>query len=247
MSGSQVNLIWNSSATASSYNIKRSTANGGPYSIIYSGLGATNYNDTGLPATNTFYYVISALNPSGESLNSSQASAITLMPNTPPALAPIANQTIGTGVTLSITNVATDTNVPTPVLTFSLLSSPTNAVINAASGVLTWRPLVSQANSTNPFTVTVADDGTPSLSATQSFVVTVNPLAQPQFSQIAFSNGQFILQVNGDSGPDYQIQVSTNLADWNTVFTTNSPAMPFSWTNGASDSPMNFFRIVVGP
>ncbi len=247
MSGSQINLIWNSSATASGYNIKRSTANGGPYSIIYSGLGATNYNDTGLPATNTFYYVISALNQSGESINSAQASATTLIPNTPPTLAPVANQTIGAGVTLSITNIATDTNVPTPVLTFGLLSAPTNAAINSSSGVLTWRPLVSQANSTNPFTVMVADDGTPSLSATQSFAVTVNPLAQPQLSNMAFSNGKFVLQVNGDSGPDYQIQVSTNLLDWNTVFTTNSPAMPFTWTNGASESPMNYFRIVVGP
>jgi regulation of enolase protein 1 (concanavalin A-like superfamily)/fibronectin type 3 domain-containing protein len=247
VSGSQINLIWNASLMASSYNVKRSSTNGGPYSIVYSGLGATNFSDTGLPSTNTFYYVISALNTSGESLNSSQASATTLTSRTPPTLAPIANQNIGAGVTLTITNVATDTNLPAPLLTFSLLSAPTNAAIDSASGLLTWRPLVTQANATNSFTVMVADDGTPSLSATQSFLVTVNPLALPLISQPSVSDGQFVLQVNGDSGPDYQIQASTNLSDWTTIFSTNSPAMPFFWTNQISTDPMNFYRVIVGP
>ena len=246
-SGSQIQLIWNSSTNASSYNIKRATTNGGPYSLIYSGLNATNFNDTGLPETNTFYYVVSALNTSGESLNSSQAGATTLTPNTPPTLAPLANQTLGAGVTLNITNIATDTNVPPPVLTFSLLSAPANAAINASSGVLTWRPLVSQANSTHPFTVMVADDGTPSLSATQSFLVTVNPLAKPQLSHATFTAGQFVFQVDGDNGPDYQIQISTNLSDWNTVLITNSPTMPFRWTNGTANNPLDFYRILIGP
>src|SRR6185312_11886102 len=197
-------------------------------------------SDTALPATNTFYYVVSALNTAGESADSSQASATTLHPNTPPALAPIANQTIGAGVTLSITNVATDTNVHAPVLTFSLLFAPTNATIDASSGLLAWRPWISQANSTNPFTVMVADNSTPSLSATQSFLVMVNPLTHPMISQPALSNGQFVLQVNGDTGPDYQIQVSTNLTDWTTVFSASSPQLPFFWTNDTGGNPMNF-------
>jgi endoglucanase len=247
MSSSQIQLVWNSSTNTSSYNIKRSTTNGGPYSLIYSGVNGTNYSDTGLPATNTFYYVVSALNASGESLNSSPASATTLVSNTPPTLAPIADRNIGAGMVLTITNVATDTNVPAPILTFSLLSAPTNATIDSASGILTWRPMVSQANSTNPFTVMVADNGTPSLSATQNFFVTVNPLATPQLSHAIFSNGQFALQIDGDNGPDYQIQVSTNLTDWNTLFTTNSPALPFTWTNNAGDASMNFYRVLMGP
>ena len=247
VSGSQIQLIWNSCTNASSYNVKRSTASGGPYSLIYSGLSATNFNDTGLPATNSFYYVVSALNLSGESLNSSQASATTLTPDTPPALAPVANQSIGAGVTLNITNVATDTNMPSPVLTFSLLAAPTNAAINASSGVLTWRPLVSQANSTNPVTVMVADNGTPSLSATQSFMVMVNPLAKPQLSHATFSDGHFVFQIDGDTGPDYQIQFSTNLMDWNALLTVHSPALPFTWTNGTANDPLDFYRILVGP
>jgi hypothetical protein len=167
--------------------------------------------------------------------------------NTPPTLATISNRIIGAGVTLAITNSATDPDVPAQTLTFSLLVAPTNAVINTNSGVLTWRPLVTQANTTNPFTVRVADNGTLNLSATQSFTVTVSPLAQPQVSSIGLSGGQMVLQVSGDSGPDYQIQASTNLLNWSAVFTTNSPLVPFSWTNTNTGLQMNFFRIQAGP
>jgi fibronectin type 3 domain-containing protein len=169
------------------------------------------------------------------------------VPNTPPTLAAIANRTIDVGVTLTITNWAADNDVPTQTLAFSLPTAPTNAAIDAARGVITWRPLVTQANTTSPFTVKVADNGTPSLSATQSFSVTVNPLVRPTISTAMPSAGRLVLQVSGASGPDYQIQASTNLADWNAVFTTNSALMPFAWTNSNSGLPMTFFRILVGP
>jgi glucuronoarabinoxylan endo-1,4-beta-xylanase len=168
--------------------------------------------------------------------------------NTPPTLAPVTNMTIGVGTTLNITNSATDSDVPAQTLTFSLLTSPTNAVIGTNSGVLTWRPLITQADTTNSFTVMVADNGTPSMSATQSFVVTVIPLAQPLISAITPVAGQMVLQVNGANGPDYQIQSSTDLVNWSVVFTTNSPVMPFVWTTTYTDGPSNnFFRINVGP
>jgi hypothetical protein len=148
---------------------------------------------------------------------------------------------------LSISNSATDGDVPAQALTFSLLTAPTNALINTNSGVITWRPLVTQANTTNPFAVIVTDSGTPSLSATQSFSATISPLARPQISMVALASSQLALQINGDSGPDYQIQASTNLVNWSAVLTTSSPHMPCVWTNSTTDTPMNFFRILTGP
>jgi hypothetical protein len=65
---------------------------------------------------------------------------------------------------------------------------------------------------------------------------------------MSLNGDQLLLQVNGSSGPDYEIQASTNLLNWNAVFVTNAPAMPFVWTNNLSNGPLNdFFRIVVGP
>jgi fibronectin type 3 domain-containing protein len=67
----QAALTWASSSNATSYNVKRSTTNGGPYSIIASVI-TTNYTDVGLTNGTTYYYTVSALNPAGESGNSAQ-------------------------------------------------------------------------------------------------------------------------------------------------------------------------------
>jgi len=67
----QAALTWASSSNATSYYVKRSTTNGGPYSNIASVI-ATNYADVGLTNGTTYYYAVSALNPAGESGNSAQ-------------------------------------------------------------------------------------------------------------------------------------------------------------------------------
>ncbi|MEI9863289.1 MAG: hypothetical protein WDN00_01770 [Limisphaerales bacterium] len=100
--------------------------------------------------------------------------------------------------------------------------------MDSNSGVFTWRPTIAQASSTQAVTVVVSDNGSPALTATQSFLVTVISPASPALNP-AFTNSQFGFWINGDAGPDYTIQSSTNLVSWNPVFTTNSPAMPFFW------------------
>ena len=168
--------------------------------------------------------------------------------NTPPFLAAINDQTVNVGQTVAFTASATDTNEPPPTLTFSLLSGAGNATLNTNSGAFDWRPLVSQAGSTNLFTLKVAAGGTPTLSATQSFTVTVNPLTLPALSAVALHNGQLGFQVSGEAGPDYEVQTSSNLVGWSVLFITNSPAMPFQWmdTNAAA-LPAQFYRVKVGP
>ncbi len=92
VSSSQINLSWNASTGATSYNVKRATVNGGPYTTIAPGVTATNYSDTGLSASTTYYYVVSAVNGNGESTNSSQVSATTQsggsVPSAPTGLTP---------------------------------------------------------------------------------------------------------------------------------------------------------------
>jgi hypothetical protein len=173
--------------------------------------------------------------------------ALTLPASTPPTLVPIANQTVNVGQTVAFTASATDSNQPPPTLTFGLSSAPTNATLNTNSGAFSFRPLVSQANTTNLISLEVTDSENPPMSATNSFTITVNPLTLPQVSSVGWSNGQFVLQVGGQSGPDYEIQTSTNLTQWSMAFTTNSPAMPFIWQNVAATNAASFYRIVVGP
>jgi len=73
---SQANLSWTASFGASSYNVKRATASGGPYSTVAT-VTATNYSDTGLNSNTTYYYVITALSSGGsESSNSTEVSPL---------------------------------------------------------------------------------------------------------------------------------------------------------------------------
>jgi hypothetical protein len=182
---------------------------------------------------------------------------IPIVTNTAPVLAAISNRTVNVGQTVSFTASATDAESPPQSLTFSLTNTvidggsvppPTNATLDAVSGAFSWRPLVTQAGTTNPITVKVADSGTPSLTATQSFTVTVSPLTPPSVSSVLWTNQQVLLTFAGPAGPDYAIQASTNFAQWDTIFTTNSPTMPVSWADPDSGLfPMRFYRVVVGP
>jgi hypothetical protein len=71
----QVALTWAASSGATSYHVKRSTTNGGPYTQVGAPTNPS-FTDSGLTNGTTYYYVVSALNASGESGNSSQVSAI---------------------------------------------------------------------------------------------------------------------------------------------------------------------------
>jgi hypothetical protein len=172
---------------------------------------------------------------------------LAVISNTPPVFTrTVSNQSINVGMNLSVTNPATDADTPAQVLTYSLALGPTNATVNS-NGIVSWRPWVIQGNTTNPFTVVVTDNGSPNLSATQAFSVVVNPLAQPSFSPPQLSNGKIGLTVSGQVGPDYAVQGSSNLVNWNTLVITNPAVMPFTWSTNASGSPMQFFRIKTGP
>ncbi len=70
----QVTLSWTTGTGVTSYHVKRGTRSGGPYAQVVAAT-VTSFTDTGLTNGVTYYYVVSALNPAGESANSTQVSA----------------------------------------------------------------------------------------------------------------------------------------------------------------------------
>lgn len=168
--------------------------------------------------------------------------------NAPPVPAPVADLTITAGQMLQVTNTATDSDVPAQTLTWSLVAPP-GATINAATGLLTWRPTISQSPSTNFFSVVVADNGTPSMSATQNFSVFVLRPAAPVISAPVFTSGRFQCLIDGIPGPDYSIYATTNLTSgWQLLELTNPAALPFQFTDPAAvDFPQRYYRVLLGP
>ena len=81
----QVSLSWAAVSAATSYNVKRATASGGPYTQV--GVPTTaSYTDSGVTNGTTYYYVVSAVDSAGESANSAQASAEPVAPAQVPAV-----------------------------------------------------------------------------------------------------------------------------------------------------------------
>lgn len=171
--------------------------------------------------------------------------------NTPPSLGAVPDQTINPGVSVLVTNIATDSDLPPQTLTFGPANTfPSYATVNATNGIFMWRPLVSQANTTNVIQVQVVDSGQPNLSATNSFKVIVNSISPPILRSVTVTGGQVNLVANGPAGPgpDYTLLSSTNLMDWRPVLTITSPVPPVAladtnYPNGTA----RFYRVQLGP
>ena len=71
----QVTLNWTAPPAATSYTVKRSTTNGGPYTTVADGITSATYTDTGLTNGVTYYYVVSAANINGSGPDSAEVSA----------------------------------------------------------------------------------------------------------------------------------------------------------------------------
>ena len=85
------------------------------------------------------------------------------------------------------------------------------------------------------------------LFAALALVVTVS-----QFGcDLGWSSLVQALSVGGDAGLDYTIQARVDVGEldyWQTLFTTNSPLLPFNWTDtNTTDFTQRFYRVLLGP
>ena len=71
----QVGLSWTGATGATSYDIYRALASGGPYTSPLASTTGTSYTDTNVTNGTTYYYVVRAVNGAGSSGNSNEANA----------------------------------------------------------------------------------------------------------------------------------------------------------------------------
>jgi uncharacterized repeat protein (TIGR03806 family) len=127
-----------------------------------------------------------------------------------------ANRTVASSSTITVTNRATDADLPAQALTYYLLNPPAGATISS-NGVITWTPSPAQAPSTNQL-VTAATDGVFSITNSFQVIVTnanvnVAPVANGQ-SVTNAEDTQLALVLTGSDpdGPVMNFVVVTNPA-----------------------------------
>jgi hypothetical protein len=151
------------------------------YSLVSPPAGAT-INSAGVitwtpseaqgPSTNDFTTIVNDHgNPPFSATNSFTVTVNEV--NSAPVLPAQPNRTIASSTPLTITNTASDSDIPVNSLSYTLLSAPATAAISA-TGVITWVPGSADEKTTNLFRTVVTDNGSPPLSATNNFTVVVN-------------------------------------------------------------------------
>jgi hypothetical protein len=199
------------------------------------------------PSTNVIFVAVS--DDGSPSLSATQSfTVIVLESNSPPSLSPIADRTIHAGSTLVISNTATDADLPPNTLNFALnVGAPAGGSIDD-KGVFMWPTSEADANTANPITVRVTDDGTPPLADAKSFNVTV--VGRPVLQTVSVSNNVVTLRWSAIPGQRYRLQSKENLddPDWMDV-----PGETIADGTNASTSvaigaqAQQFFRITVAP
>ena len=202
------------------------------------------------PSTNSITVVVT--DDGSPNLSTTNSfTVIVLEVNSPPVLTVPTNQTVAALATLDVFASATDSDIPTNTLTFSLLSPPTGLTINPATGEIIWTPTQNQGPGTNDITVVVTDNGQPPMSATNSFIVVVTAAdiaPPPMITSVSVSGGVALLNFTSVSNHVYRLQFKSELTDANwtdvspDITATNSTA---TCTNVCGPADQRLYRLQV--
>jgi len=173
-------------------------------------------------------------------LSASETFTITVVDtNVAPVLAAIGDKSVNEGATLSFTASATDADLPGQTLTYSL-DAPSQALgmtINASTGVFNWTPTEAQGGLTPSVTITVTDNGTGNLSASEAFTITVNDTnvapVLPAIGNKSVNEGATLSFTASALDADLPSQTLTYSLDAPSLalgMTINSSTGVFSWT-----------------
>ncbi|MFZ0826002.1 MAG: N,N-dimethylformamidase beta subunit family domain-containing protein, partial [Verrucomicrobiia bacterium] len=160
----------------------------------------TVVSDGSLSATNSFIVVVNEVNVA-------------------PVLPVQGNATLIGLQSLTVTNTASDSDIPVNPLGYRLASAPTGASIDT-NGIIRWTPVVGQVPGVYPFTTIVTDTNVyavnaQSLSATNTFTVTVQ----------AIHNGPTL-----SAGTNQTVNELTLLTVTNMAIDTDIPALPLTYS-----------------
>lgn len=142
-------------------------------------------NRAGISGVTTSNLVLTSIQPNQagnysvvvSNLRGSVTSANALLRvNTPPTIAPIADRSTVRGAVVAVTVAGTDADLPAQTIAYSLApGAPSGAAINATSGLFTWTAAATTVPTNFNITVRAADNGTPPLTNSRTFAISVVP------------------------------------------------------------------------
>jgi fibronectin type 3 domain-containing protein len=207
----QCQVSWSAVSGATSYTVKRSTTAGTGYTTRQSGITGTSFTDTMVTAGTTYFYVVTAVNGTGESGNSNEASC-TPTPTPPPPVptnltATAGNKTVAlgwnasAGATSYTVKRSTTSGGPYSALTPSPTSNSFDdgTVVNGT----TYFYVVSASNAGGPSGDSGQASATPSLTAPTGVAASAGN-AQVSLSWSAVSNATgYVVRRSTTSGGPY--------------------------------------------
>jgi hypothetical protein len=156
--------------------------------------GAFSWAPTEAQGPDTFVFDVTVTD--GTAVTSQQVTVIVNEVNTAPTLANVPGSvTTAPGSPISFTATATDMDIVNGhgnTLTFSLVGAPSGASIDPDTGAFSWTPGDFNLPGNYTFKVRVSDDGTPSMSDSDTITISVRPAA--------VANGDLL--VGGTAGND---------------------------------------------
>jgi hypothetical protein len=155
-------------------------------SISAGGIITWTPSQTQSPGTNIVTAVVTNSNPYDQlrpNLTSTNSFTVIVKEvNVPPSLPAISAQTVNELTSLTVTNTATNSNIHSTIIGYTLVAPPSNMVVSA-SGVITWTPAQAQSPATNLITTIVTNSNpydliNPRLTSTNTFTVIVKEVNQ---------------------------------------------------------------------
>jgi hypothetical protein len=194
--------------------------------------------------------------------------SVTVKPNQPPTLNPINDVVLAYGAkgqTIDLTGLSCGDPAEGQKLKISAVSSNPKVIPNPKAkyanrgntGTLNFTPKA-KASGTAMITVTVNDGAKTNNLVTRLFSITVSAQNEATNNTVAAvatvpeaaflsapvrSNGHFAFTVNGTSGQQYIVQVSSDLIHWTSVETNTAP---FSFDDASAGSAAQKFYRTVG-
>ena len=203
--------------------------------------GVFSWTPTESQGPGTYHVEIRATDDGSPPLSASRAFTVTVREvNQAPAVGPIGARTVDEGTQLTFAATATDPDGG-QAITYSTNATSLGASISPSTGVFSWTPTESQGPGTYHVEIRATDDGSPPLSASRAFTVTVREVNQaPAVGPIGartVDEGTQLTFAATATDPDggQAITYSTNATSLGASISPSTGV--FSWTPTESQGP----------